>query len=77
VERLLESITPLGKGDEWSEKDERIRIVMACRSEQRAEAAISSIRKRFPHRNLLLDFEQLDLSSMQMIEDFCKRLLNR
>ena len=77
MERLLESVATLRKGGDCSAEEEQIRIVLACRSRQKAEVAIATIRKRFRYRTLLLDFEEVDLCCMQNIEDFCKRLLNR
>ena len=76
AQRLLEGVPPLAK-HETSEDHERIRIVLACRSKKKAEAAVTTLRKCFPNRSLLLDIEDLDLCSMRNIEDFCQRFLDR
>jgi hypothetical protein len=69
--------TAVPSAQTFSEEHERIRIVLACRSKQKAEAAAETLRNYFPNRTLLLDIEDLDLCCMQNIEDFCKRFLNR
>lgn len=79
AQRLLEGVCPnaVPSIQTFSEKHERIRIILACRSKQKAEVAAEALRKCFPTRSLLLDVEDLDLCCMQNIEDFCKRCLNR
>jgi 3-keto steroid reductase len=76
AQRMLESVAPLKPG-KTSEQDERIRIILACRSRTRAEGAVKKLRSYFSDRTLLLDIEDLDLCSMRNIEDFCSRLLAR
>jgi len=80
AERLLRRVTPDSGSshlEEPSEEDERIRIILACRSRSKAEEAVSKLRRCFPNRTLLLDIEDVDLCSMQSVEDFCKRMLER
>ena len=79
AQRLLEGVCPnaVPSTQTFSEEHERIRIILACRSKQKAEVAAETLRKCFPKRTLLLDIEDLDLCCMQNIEDFCKRCLNR
>jgi hypothetical protein len=79
AQRLLEGVCPNAapSTQKFSEEHERIRVILACRSKQKAEAAAETLRGCFPNRTLLLDIEDLDLCCMQNIEDFCKRLLNR
>ena len=80
AERLLEEIAPVAQGahkTSFSTEHERIRIVLACRSKNKAEVAVTTLRKCFPNRTLLLDVEDLDLCSMQNVEKFCHRFLQR
>jgi hypothetical protein len=80
AQRLLEGVVPCPNENNSvmsSERNERIRIIFACRSRRKAEAAIAKLRTYFPKRNLLLDIEDVDLCKMGSVEDFCKRLLNR
>jgi len=75
---MLEGVPPYPSlSGKTGEIDERIRIILACRSRKRAEAAEKELRGYFPRRTLLLDIEDLDLCSMRNIEDFCLRLLAR
>jgi len=75
---MLEGVPPHpSSSGKTGEEDERIRIILACRSRQRAEAAEKELRGYCPDRTLLLDIEDLDLCSMRNIEDFCSRLLAR
>ena len=76
AQRMLEGVAPHAHG-KTSEQDERIRVILACRSRARAEGANKKLRSYFPDRTLLLDIEDLDLCSMRNIEDFCSRLLAR
>lgn len=69
-QRLFECFPPI-------QGHERIHIILACRSRAKAEAAISELRSQFSNRNLLLEFEELDLSVMRKVETFCKRILER
>jgi hypothetical protein len=73
AERLLTEISPRG-GDSG---DERIRIILACRSLEKASAAVEKLRKCFPGRDILVDIEQLDLCQMSNVELFCQRFLQR
>jgi hypothetical protein len=83
TERLLEGVLPSILASHpiaaipLSAEHERIRIILACRSRAKAEIAIKNLRKYFPNRTLLLDFEEIDLCRMQSVEDFCKRMLNK
>jgi len=79
AQRFLEGVAPENKDNKsvLSEEHEKIRIVLACRSRQKAEIAVSTLRKCFPNRTLLLDIEDLDLCCMRNIEDFCRRFLER
>jgi hypothetical protein len=79
AQRFLEGVAPENKDNEsvLSEEHEKIRIVLACRSRQKAEIAVSTLRKCFPNRTLLLDIEHLELCNMRNIEDFCRRFLER
>jgi hypothetical protein len=80
AQRLFEEFTPertTEKSTRWGEEHERIRIVLACRSRKKADVAVDVLRKKFPHRSLLLDIEDLDLCSMQNVENFCQRFLER
>lgn len=79
AQRLLECEAPLPSENNGvtPSENERIRIILACRSRPKAEAAVSELRRYFPQRHLLLDIEQVDLCNMKSVDDFCKRLLNR
>src|SRR5271156_6181497 len=82
AERLLGRVIPESRSKELgdvnlSEEDERIRIILACRSRSKAQDAVSKLRRCFPHRSLLLDIEDVDLCSMEDVEEFCRRLLKR
>ncbi len=72
AQRLFESFPPVQE-----QAPERMHIILACRSRAKAEAAIEGLRKLFPERTLLLSFEELDLSRMRNVENFCKRILER
>lgn len=78
AQRLLEGVGPVaaleGVG---GQEHERIRIILACRSRQKADVAVATLRKWFPERRLLLDVEDLDLCSMRNVEDFCQRMLKQ
>jgi hypothetical protein len=83
AERLLEGVLPSILSSHpiepipLSANHERIRIILACRSRAKAEIAITNLKRCFPNRTLLLDFEEIDLCRMQNVEDFCKRMLNK
>jgi hypothetical protein len=79
AQRLLEGVPPhpSASSETTDEQDERIWIILACRSRQRAQAAEQKLRGLFPSRTLLLTIENLDLCSMRNVEDFCTRLLHR
>jgi len=76
--RLLEEVGPVAALEGVvGQEHERIRIILACRSRQKADVAVATLRKWFPERNLLLDVEDLDLCSMRNVEDFCQRMLKQ
>jgi hypothetical protein len=84
AERLLTEMCPATRkttgtkeGGVLSLGDERIRIVLACRSINKAEQAVMKLRKLFPSRSILVDIEQLDLCQMCNVELFCQRFLQR
>ena len=78
AQRLLEEVGPVAAlEDVVGQEHERIRIILACRSRQKAEVAVASLRKWFPERSLLLDVEDLDLCSMRNVEDFCRRMVKQ
>ena len=78
AQRLIEGVGPVAAIEGISgQEHERIRIILACRSRQKADVAVATLRKRFPERSLLLDVEDLDLCSMRNVEDFCQRMLKQ
>lgn len=48
------------------------RIVCACRSPERGEAAVSEIKRCSKNDNVI--FQQLDLASLESVRNFCKRI---
>jgi hypothetical protein len=78
AQRLLEGVGPVAALEGVvGQEHERIRIILACRSKQKADVAVATLRKGFPERRLLLDVEDLDLCSMRKVEDFCLRMLKQ
>ena len=49
------------------------RVILACRSQERAEAAIASIRDQVPEAQV--EFSQLDLGSLDSVRAFAERTL--
>jgi len=70
AQRLFECFTP-------NQRDERIHIILVCRSQAKAEAPIVGLRKLFPGRKPLLEFQGVDLSIMRSVESFCGHILER
>jgi hypothetical protein len=80
AQRLLENIPPQVHSDPTialGEEHERIRLVLTCRSQEKANTVFAKLRKAFPKRTLLLEYQNLDLCSMQNVEEFCTRILHR
>ena len=51
------------------------RVIMLCRSEEKANSAINSIKETMSNSNGTLSFEQCDMSSMSSVRKCAERLL--
>lgn len=51
------------------------RVILACRSPERGEAAVQVVKER--SKNEAVVFAQLDLASLQSVRDFATRILNQ